>query len=115
MFKKIQLLLASLALLVARNAEAFEIFGNQQRFSGSPQTFRSLVLIIVDLVNIAIPILVSLAVIGFIWGITQYGFNQDSEETKKTARKMMVWGIIIIFVMVSIYGILNILTNTFFR
>ena len=63
--------------------------------------------------NLLVPILISLALIGFLVGVTRYGFSQDSDESKASAKIIMVWGVIILFVMTSIWGILKILTNTF--
>lgn len=66
-----------------------------------------------SLINSAIPIIISLAVLFFLWGLVTYILNQDNEEARKAARQRMLWGIIIIFVMVALWGFVNILVSTF--
>jgi len=53
-----------------------------------------------------IPILVGVALIVFIWGLIT-NLMSSNEEKRKEGRKIMVWGIIAIFVMVSIWGIVE--------
>jgi hypothetical protein len=56
--------------------------------------------------------LVSLAVIYIIWNVVQY-FIKPSEGDRKDAGMNILWGIIGLFVIVSIWGLVNIFTNTF--
>lgn len=60
-----------------------------------------------------IPLLIGVAVAAFIYGIIQYFLNPDNEEKRKAGKSFMVWGIISLFVMVSFWGIVNILQGTF--
>jgi len=60
-----------------------------------------------------IPLLVGVAVAAFIYGIIQYFLNPDNEEKRKAGKSFMVWGIISLFIMVSFWGIVNILQGTF--
>ncbi len=64
------------------------------------------------LVKFIIPLLMSLAVAGFIWGIIKYFINPDNEEQKKKGKDFMVWGLIALFVIVSMWGIVAIFSNT---
>ena len=59
-----------------------------------------------------LPLLVSLGVIYFIWGMVQY-FIADGEEAKKTGRDRIIYGIIGLAVIVSIWGLVAILNQTF--
>ena len=60
-----------------------------------------------------IPLLFIFAVASFIWGVVQFVIN-DSEESKKAkGRNFMIWGIIALAVMVSVWGLVGILENTF--
>ncbi len=73
-------------------------------------TFSEIVDKIIDLVNMTIPLLISLAVVLFFFhtgkGIFKGG---DSATFKSELNITLFWGVIIIFVMVSIWGILNFL------
>jgi len=62
--------------------------------------------------KLALPILISLAVVWFVWNIFRY-IIAGSEDDKKAARVGMIWGIIGIFVMVSVWGLVGILQSTF--
>ncbi len=61
------------------------------------------------LIATAVPIIISLAVLYFLWGLTQYMLNP---EDKDDAKAKMIGGIIALFVMVSIWGLVNLLTET---
>ena len=65
------------------------------------------------LINAVLPLLVSLSVVAFVWGIIQYFLNPDNEEKRKKGKSYMIWGIIALFVMVSMWGLVGILSNTF--
>jgi len=65
------------------------------------------------LANGIIPLLIGLAVVGFIYGIIQYFLNSENEEKRKKGKEFMLWGIIALFVIISFWGIVNILQNTF--
>ena len=59
-----------------------------------------------------IPILITLAVVYFIWGVIQYTLSTD-QETKKGAKDKIIQGLIGLFVIVSFWGILSVISNTF--
>lgn len=65
------------------------------------------------LVKSIVPLLFTLATVGFIWGIIQYFLNPDNEEKRKEGKNFMVWGLIALFVMVSMWGLVSVLSNTF--
>ena len=60
-----------------------------------------------------IPLLFTLATAAFIWGIIQYFLNPENEEKRKNGKSFMIWGLITLFVMVSMWGIVNVFSNTF--
>ncbi len=60
-----------------------------------------------------IPLLFILAVASFVWGVIQYVINSNEESKRSKGRDFMIWGIIALAVMVSIWGLVGILRNTF--
>jgi uncharacterized membrane-anchored protein len=64
------------------------------------------------LMNAVIPLLVGLAIVGFVYGIIQYFLNPDNEEKRKGGKSFMLWGLITLFVMVSIWGLVGIFNST---
>lgn len=60
-----------------------------------------------------IPLFFALAVVMFIWGVVQYVINGEDEAKKTKGKQFMIWGIIGLAVMISIWGLVGILTDTF--
>jgi len=60
-----------------------------------------------------IPLLFTLATAAFIWGIIQYFLNPDNEEKRKAGKSYMLWGLISLFVMIAMWGLVGIIANTF--
>ncbi len=60
-----------------------------------------------------IPLVFSLAVVVFLWGVVQFVINPENEDKKKKGKDIMIWGIIGLFVMISVWGLVAILGNTF--
>jgi hypothetical protein len=59
-------------------------------------------------------ILVALGVLFIVWNVVIYLIKGSAEDEKRTKAGMnILWGIVGLFVIVSIWGLVNILTNTF--
>ena len=67
--------------------------------------------LISDLIQAIVPVLIGLAVLFFIWGILRYVVAK-SEDEQKEAKSIILWGVIVLFVMVSIWGLVNLLGDT---
>ena len=65
-----------------------------------------------NLFSAILPVLVSFGVIYFVWGMIMY-FIADGEEAKKTGRDRIIYGIIGLAVIISVWGLVNILVTTF--
>ena len=65
------------------------------------------------LMQAVVPLLVALAVVSFVYGIIQYFLFPDNEEKRKAGKTFMFWGIVTLFVMVSIWGLVGIFSGTF--
>jgi TM2 domain-containing membrane protein YozV len=66
-----------------------------------------------DFINRLIPFLIGLAVLFFIYGLIKFVSAGGDPGKQEEARNTIIWGIIIIFVMVSVWGLVNVLVNTF--
>ncbi|PIP69142.1 hypothetical protein CO033_02145 [Candidatus Nomurabacteria bacterium CG_4_9_14_0_2_um_filter_32_10] len=76
--------------------------------------FQDLLSYVVCIINgSVIPLIFALAVVMFIWGVVQYVINSDEEAKKEKGKQFMIWGIIGLTVMVSIWGLVSILGSTF--
>jgi NADH:ubiquinone oxidoreductase subunit 2 (subunit N) len=69
---------------------------------------------IIDTINnIIVPVLFAIAFIVFLWGAFQtFIMGATSEETKDKGKGLMLWSLIGFFVMISIWGLVNILTGS---
>lgn len=77
-------------------------------------TLQDILCTLFEVVNLASPIIASLALLAFFWGLAMFLFKFDGkEEDQKKGRAIMVWGVIALFVMVSIWGIVNLLQRGF--
>lgn len=68
---------------------------------------------VIGLLNGIIPLFLALAAVFFIWGVLQFVSSGDDEEARKSARSRMINGVIAIFVMVSLWGFVDVLVNAF--
>ena len=63
--------------------------------------------------NVAVPVIFALAFIVFIWGIFLYFIaGGHDEEKRKSGKQLMLWGILGFFIMVSVWGLVNILVGS---
>ncbi|OGZ17375.1 MAG: hypothetical protein A2494_00725 [Candidatus Lloydbacteria bacterium RIFOXYC12_FULL_46_25] len=65
-----------------------------------------------DVVAFLIPVLLSLAVLVFFWGLVKYIANASDEASKESGKTLMIWGMIAIFVMVAFWGIIGYVQNS---
>ncbi|MCR4275035.1 MAG: pilin [Candidatus Campbellbacteria bacterium] len=59
------------------------------------------------LIDTATPIVIGLALLVFFWGLIKFIMNSDDDEARKKGKGLMIGGIIALFVMVAIVGIIN--------
>ena len=71
-----------------------------------------IITLIRNLFSAVLPLIMGLALIYFLWSLTNYMLKAGEEQAE--ARHQMMWGIIILFVMVSVWGLVGILDSTLF-
>ena len=64
------------------------------------------------LLNLVIPVLLSLGLVYFIWGVVTYVIG-DNEEAKKAGRDRIIFGVIGLAVIVGVWGLVFLVVNTF--
>ncbi len=76
--------------------------------------FQDLLLYVVCIINKSIiPLIFALALAMFVWGVVQFVINNDEEAKKEKGKQFMIWGIVALTVMISVWGLVNILGTTF--
>lgn len=64
------------------------------------------------IVNPLITLVFAVAVVYFTYGLVKYLISPDNEEVRKTSKKHMIWGVFGMFIMVAVFGILNLILKT---
>jgi len=59
-----------------------------------------------------VPLLIGLAVLVFLYGVLTFTFSEGGAK-KEEGKQYMIWGIVGLFVMVSVWGLVAILQGTF--
>lgn len=97
MFKKIAIgtALTLPGLAFAQGANAFSILGT-----------------IGNIMQILIPLLITAALLVFIYGVVRYVISKDEEGTSK-AKSIIFRGLIGLFVILSIWGLVGVIQSTF--
>ncbi len=69
---------------------------------------------VIHIINgVLVPVLMSFAFIVFIWGIfSAFILNAGDEEKRKKGKMIMMYGLIGFFVMLSVWGLVHLLTGS---
>lgn len=65
-----------------------------------------------NILNPLILLMFGLATLYFIYGVLQYIWNPDNAEARETGRQSMIWGVVGMFIMVSVFGIMRFLISS---
>ncbi len=66
---------------------------------------QQLILGVTSLVKMLIPLVAGIALLVFFWGLAKFVLHADSEDAREEGRRLMFWGIIALFVMISVWGL----------
>ncbi len=92
-----------------------DLFSNGVHLSSSPgtcsrtlKTFSDIIYYIVCIINtFIIQLLITLAFIYFAWGVSQYVVATGNAEERKKARNIIIYGLIALFVIVCVWGLVR--------
>jgi uncharacterized membrane-anchored protein len=70
--------------------------------------------VIGEIISSLIPIVVALALLYFLWGLAQFIYKSGDSSAQEEGKNKMIWGIIALFVMVSVWGIVRVIGQTLF-
>lgn len=80
--------------------------------SGGTGNLTLLVSFLQDALIIATGLILAAAIVFFLWGVAQFVRSAGDEEARKTGKNHIIYGIIGIAVMVSMWGLVNFLTGS---
>jgi hypothetical protein len=98
-----RILIPIISLLGPLFASAQEIPASALAFMGRIYT---------TILNPIIALLFVLAFVYFIWGVIKYSWSGEQESMREEGRSSIIWGIIGMFVMFSVFGILRLIIGT---
>jgi fumarate reductase subunit D len=76
--------------------------------------FGTITLGIVDIIKSSVvPLMITLATVYFLWGVLSYIMAAGDEKKLTEARYYILYGLIGLFVIVAMWGLVSIITNTF--
>lgn len=85
----------------------------QPRGGGGSNDIQSIIDILLNLLGWIVPLLIGVAVLFFLIGVVKYIMAGGDEDKRTEGRNAMIYGIIGLFVMISVWGLVGILSNTF--
>lgn len=65
-----------------------------------------------EILNPIIALLFALAVVYFLFGLMEFIKNPNNEEEQTKGKSHMVWGVVGIFLMIAVYGILDFIATS---
>lgn len=63
------------------------------------------------IINPIINLMIAVAVLFFLFGVWEFIAGAGSDDKRETGKKHMVWGVIGLFIMISVWGIMAVLSN----
>lgn len=68
--------------------------------------------IVSNIVNPLIGLIFAGALIYFMYGVVEFVLNRDKDEKRTEGKQHMIWGVVGMAIMVSAFGIINLLMST---
>ena len=76
-------------------------------------TFEELALDLVEILDMATFTLFIFGIVAYFWGISTNILNFGSEKDNEKKKSFFVWGLIILFVLFTVWGIIQLIRDTF--
>lgn len=76
-------------------------------------TFGGIINTISNIISAIVPLLIAIALVVFIWGVIKYITAGDDAEKRSAARNTIIYGIIGLFAIVAVWGLVNVIADTF--
>lgn len=81
-------------------------------FAADLEPIKGLIGDIQEIFGLIVPLLFGLATIYFFWGVIKYIRSAGDPKEAEAGKSIMIYGIIGLAVMASVYGLVNFLTDT---
>ena len=90
-------------------------FGNSNAFLCGPSSICKIATTILFVINsVLVPLLFAVAFIVFLYGIVlKYIFSHGDPTKVAEGHKILLWGLLAFVIMISLWGLVNVVANTF--
>ncbi|MCI0542168.1 pilin [bacterium] len=65
-----------------------------------------------EILSFLVPLIVLLAIVYFFWGLAKYVLSAGDAEKAAEGKSIMIWGVLALFVMVTVWGIIGFLQQS---
>jgi hypothetical protein len=79
----------------------------------APNDLHALMQIIINLLAKAMGVFYAAAIAAFFWGVALFVFNAQDDKKQENGRQWMKWGIIALFILITLWGIMGFIMNSF--
>lgn len=83
-------------------------------FAANIADVKELINYIIEILNMTVPLIFAIAMVSFVWGVLKYVVANDV-KSKAEGRPFVIYGIIGLAVMLSIWGLAYFVKNSFFE
>ena len=74
---------------------------------------QDLIYAIADIIESLITVVGASALLAFMWGLAKFIFKASDENAKEEGKNIMKWGLVALFVMMTVWGILRFFQEEF--
>lgn len=76
-----------------------------------PQTLADIINLFTDIGLVIIPFLGVVAFLLFVWGVARFIKSAGSEKEIKDSKNLIIWGIVGLFILITIWGLISFLKS----
>jgi len=93
-------------------ADQFDLLPTNEKLAGTEKTFAGLVYSAGGFFQTVLVTIIGLSFFVLLWGLLRNMLRVGSDEGKKASKAILLWGVIGLFVSLTIFGILNVILRT---
>lgn len=87
------------------------VAGAQIDVSGVESDWEDILRTIRNIVDFAIPVIFAVGLVVFLWGLLKFLRAAADENAAEDGKRLIIWGVVIMFVMISVWGLTAIITQ----
>jgi len=91
-----------LAIFIPSVSFAFTLLGSN---------FKAIITEVMGIINLLVPILTSVAFVVFFWGLSKFILNSNKPEEIKNGKSYMMWGVLVLFILLTFRVIVGFVSN----